>query len=329
MNPADILQALPRLSALVVGDVCLDRWCRYDPALADPSRETGIPRIAVISTEITPGAAGTVASNLKALGVGRVAILGIRGNDGNGFELMQALARRDIDSSAILEAAELPTFTYTKLINQTNSVEDRPRVDFVFTGDIPPVVESAVVERLQKLAPEFDVIVVSDQAETESGGLVTARVREALTAIAAGQPGKVIWVDSRRRGGLYRNVLVKLNEQEAEESCLAYFGELDYQALRRRIGYSALIVTQGPKGAVIVEEGSTRVIETRPVENPVDICGAGDSFNAGASVALALTGDAAQAVEFGNLVAFITIMKPGTGTASPEEVLAAAAALQK
>lgn len=329
MSPADILKALPTLSALVVGDVCLDRWCRYDPALAEPSRETGIPRIAVVSRETTPGAAGTVASNLKALGVGRVSILGVRGDDGNGYELMQALAHRDIDSSAILMAPELPTFTYTKLINDTNSVEDRPRVDFVYTGAIPAPVESAVVERLLSLASGFDVIIVSDQAETESGGLVTGRVREALTTIAAVHPGKVIWVDSRRRGALYRDVLVKLNEQEAAESCLALFGELDYQALRRRIGHSTLIVTQGPKGAVIVQEQSTLTVETRPVEHPVDICGAGDSFNAGASVALALSGDAAQAVEFGNLVASITIMKPGTGTASPEEVLAAAAALRK
>ena len=57
---------------LVVGDVCLDRWCTYDPSLAEPSRETGIPRIGVVSTEVTPGAAGTVANNLAALGAPRV-----------------------------------------------------------------------------------------------------------------------------------------------------------------------------------------------------------------------------------------------------------------
>jgi sugar/nucleoside kinase (ribokinase family) len=55
----------------------------------------------------------------------------------------------------------------------------------------------------------------------------------------------------------------------------------------------------------------------------VDICGAGDSFSAGAALALKVTGDPVAAVRFGNLVASITIMKKGTGTASPEEVLAA------
>jgi len=41
-------------------------------------------------------------------------------------------------------------------------------------------------------------------------------------------------------------------------------------------------------------------------------------------VTLAVTGDAVQAARFGNLVASITVMQAGTGTASPEQVLAAA-----
>ena len=77
MTTAEILAAMPRLSALVVGDICLDRWCTYDPATAEPSRETGIPRIGVVSTEVTPGAGGTVGNNLAALGVGRVAVRGV------------------------------------------------------------------------------------------------------------------------------------------------------------------------------------------------------------------------------------------------------------
>jgi len=37
-------------------------------------------------------------------------------------------------------------------------------------------------------------------------------------------------------------------------------------------------------------------------------------------MALVVTRDAIQATRFGNLVAGITIMKKGTGTASPQEV---------
>jgi sugar/nucleoside kinase (ribokinase family) len=65
------------------------------------------------------------------------------------------------------------------------------------------------------------------------------------------------------------------------------------------------------------------------VENPVDICGAGDSFSAGAALALRAGASPAEAALFGHLVASVTIMKPGTGTASPGEVLAAAARMEQ
>ena len=61
---AQYWKLFPDRSALIVGDICLDRWCIYDPGAAEPSRETGIPRIGVVSTEVSPGGGGTVANNL-------------------------------------------------------------------------------------------------------------------------------------------------------------------------------------------------------------------------------------------------------------------------
>lgn len=322
MNVSGILNALPRLSVLVVGDICLDRWCIYDPALSEPSRETGIPRIAVVSRETTPGAAGTVASNLAALGVGQVTVLGAIGVDGHGFELIEALEARSIDSSHLIQDRDIPTFTYTKLLNLETGREDLPRVDHVLARPLPPSVESAVLAKFAQLAPEADVIIISDQAETETGGVVTAALRESLTSNAIEHPDKVIWVDSRKRGEHYRHVLLKMNEQEAQECC-DRLGYTSYGELRRHIQHNTLIVTRGGQGALIYTESGSVLVPTRRVENPVDICGAGDSFNAGASTALALTADPETAVRFGNLIASITVMKRGTGTASPEEVLAA------
>jgi sugar/nucleoside kinase (ribokinase family) len=74
---------------------------------------------------------------------------------------------------------------------------------------------------------------------------------------------------------------------------------------------------------LLVEAAGETWVPTRPLEKPVDICGAGDSFSAGAALALAVTGSPAAGARFGNLVASVTIMKPGTGTASPDEVRAA------
>jgi sugar/nucleoside kinase (ribokinase family) len=61
-------------------------------------------------------------------------------------------------------------------------------------------------------------------------------------------------------------------------------------------------------------------------DNPVDICGAGDAFEAGLALALAATmrlagqSDYTAAAEIGHRVAAVTIMKKGTGTASRAEV---------
>jgi rfaE bifunctional protein kinase chain/domain len=321
MKIAEVLAAFPRRSALVVGDICLDRWCTYDPATAQSSHETGIPRIGVVHTETTPGAGGTIANNLVALGVGRVSVLGVVGQDGYGYELRRALESRGISIELLVGSDELATFTYTKLINMTNGVEDQPRIDFINTGPLPGPVERQVIARLRDAAENFDVIFVSDQAETENGGVVTPALREMLADISK---RKIVLADSRRRAAEFREIILKPNAQEAACASTSLFGCLDYERLRKHVGAPLLFVTKGSNGVLVVQEGSQTDVPTRSIEKPVDICGAGDSFAAGTGMALAAGAAPLEAARFGNLVASVTIMKKGTGTASPTEVLAAA-----
>ncbi|HEX3748514.1 MAG TPA: PfkB family carbohydrate kinase [Bryobacteraceae bacterium] len=319
MTTAEILAAIPKLSTLVVGDICLDRWCTYDPSTSEPSRETGIERIGVVRTEVTAGAGGTVANNLAALGCGRVAVLGAIGEDGFGLELARALADRGI-SDLCVRAAAMQTFTYTKVINGETGIEDRPRLDFIRTVPLDPPVERLIVERLTDNAAAFDAVIVADQAETSRGGVITRAVRDALAGLARAHGGAVYLADSRARIAHFRGAIAKPNRQEGEAACRALFGEVDYLKLRQHLEAPLLMVTHGPDGVLLVEEGGERWVRTRAVENPVDICGAGDSFSAGVSLALAAGATPTEAAEFGNLVASITIMKKGTGTASPAEV---------
>ncbi len=327
MTATEILEAFPRKTALVVGDICLDRWCRYDPAMSEPSRETGISRIAVVLSEVSPGAGGTIANNLMALGIGRVAVLGAIGTDGHSHELMAALNLRGISPELLVRSRDIPTFTYTKLINRDTGEEDQPRVDFINSRPHPEAVERQLLNHLQTFASAFDVIFVADQAETRRGGIVTPGMRNLLSEIAQADPEKVIWVDSRIRSELFRNVILKPNQQEAESSCIALLGRLDYVEYRKAVNARLLFVTQAGRGVLIVDRHGETLVPTRMIEHPADICGAGDSFSAGAGVALSISGSTLEAARFGNLVASITVMKKGTGTASPDEVRAAAAGL--
>jgi sugar/nucleoside kinase (ribokinase family) len=86
----------------------------------------------------------------------------------------------------------------------------------------------------------------------------------------------------------------------------------------------ALVVTAGEQGVTCHQAGRQFHIPSPKVENIVDICGAGDSFSAGAVGALACGAPLDVALHFGSLVASVTITKRGTGTAHPEEIRAAA-----
>jgi rfaE bifunctional protein kinase chain/domain len=320
-SAANILSAIAGKRALVIGDICLDRWCDYDPALGEPSRETGLTRVAVVRTAITAGAGGTVANNLAALGA-RVSVLGALGDDGHGYELRQALDRGGIAHDLMVVTGE-PTFTYTKLLNASSGDEDLGRIDYLAPA-LNRAEEQAIVARLRDAAAGFDCILVSDQAETETPGVVTAAVREELSRLANADPSRIIWVDSRMRAEQFRNVLVKPNEREAREACVrAGLSETDFRGLRDLIGHERLIVTHGPQGVLLLDGAHESWVATRAVEKPVDICGAGDSFSAGAALALCAGASLRDAARFANCVTAVTIMKKGTGTASPDEVLRA------
>jgi ADP-heptose synthase, bifunctional sugar kinase/adenylyltransferase len=252
------------------------------------------------------------------MGVGRVAVLGAIGEDGFGHELRCALAARRIAADLLIAVPDVQTFTYTKLINARTGAEDLPRVDFLCTA---PLDERPILDSLRANLASFDVIVISDQAETARGGVITPSVRALLAAAALQYPDKIFLADSRTRIEEFRHVIVKPNRQEAETACRKLFSAVNYKRLLTHVQAPFLYVTQGAEGVTLITEDGEQRVPTRDVGEPVDICGAGDSFAAGAAMALAVTRSPRQAAEFGNLVASITIMKKGTGTASPAELL--------
>lgn len=324
MNAERILRDIQKLEVLVMGDMCLDRWCYYDPKLIEPSRETGIPRIPVVRAELTPGAAGTIANNLVSLGVRKVSMLGAVGDDGFGWELLRTLTSRRIAPDLLVRSSAISTFTYTKLINQETGEEDQSRVDYIYPYTVPNEIEQEIASRLRNWFDGFDVILVCDQAETERGGIVTPAVRDLLIELTTANPDKVVWVDSRMRIEHFRKVIAKPNAMEAERACQRAFQTTDLRRLREACDFKLLVVTEGEQGVrVLFADGSEQRAPVRKVK-AVDICGAGDSFSAGAACALAATGNPMEAAWFGNLVASITVQKTGTGTASPEEVMQAA-----
>src|SRR3954471_19633959 len=113
-----ILAALPTRRVGLIGDLFLDRYLDIDDALTEPSVETGLDAYQVVRVRSYPGALGTVMNNLAALGVGTIRPIAFYGDDGEGYELQQALARLPAVQPryGLLVAPSRHTPTYTKPI---------------------------------------------------------------------------------------------------------------------------------------------------------------------------------------------------------------------
>src|SRR5215831_18970057 len=110
-----ILNSIPKLTLGVLGDLFLDRYLDLDAALTEPSIETGLDAYQVVKVRSIPGAAGTVINNLVAFGVRAVRAVAVIGDDGEGYELRQALKKLTVVDDACVFAWEgRRTPTYTK-----------------------------------------------------------------------------------------------------------------------------------------------------------------------------------------------------------------------
>lgn len=323
-----ILTRLPTATVGLVGDLFLDRYFDIDPTLDEPSVETGKTAYQVAGVRSYPGALGTVLNNLVALGVGRVVPISIIGDDGEGYELRQALARLPaVDAGQLILAADRRTPTYAKPMY---GKEELNRLDTKNRTPTPEGHIAAVIERLEACWSQFDAVLVLDQVSEAECGVVTTAVREWIGETAASDPSKFVLADSREQIGLFRNICIKPNMRELVDF-LGVLPQIDLgEALHHHV-LSALrrtsFVTAGDEGIHICRFDSVygglilSQVDAYPVPGPIDVCGAGDSCSAGIAAAVIAGCSHEEAAAFGNLVASITVQKIGvTGTATPEEV---------
>lgn len=329
-----ILATIPHRTVGLLGDLFLDRYLDIDPARDEPSVETGLTAYQVAGVRSYPGALGTVLNNLAALGVGKIVPVATIGDDGEGYELRQALgAVPAVDATGVFAAPGRRTPTYTKPMYGTKELN---RLDIKNRTPTPAAVEDRVLELLDEVWPRVDALIVLDQVSEEDCGVVTRRVRDGLAGLAARDPGKFVLADSRERIGRFRNVCVKPNEAECLAAGFAAppkrYDESDRAfaplELARRVG-GPVFCTRGGDGIAFAPRPAgdgphvRRDVPAYPVAGPIDVCGAGDSCSAGITSAMMAGATHEQAAAFGNLVASITVQQIGvTGTATPEQVRA-------
>lgn len=325
-----ILDRFERTRVLVVGDFFLDKYLVLDASLTEVSLETGLDAYQVVEKRLSPGAAGTITCNLKALGAGTVYALGMVGIDGEGYELKAGLKAVGVQTDLLVETSSRFTPTYTKPMLQEGGRErELNRIDIKNRERLPADVEQEVIGRLRQVAPLVDAVVVADQVQERNFGVITDAVREELSLLSQQHGDTLFIADSRMRIGEFKNLWIKPNRFEA------------YRALRNRDTATVTLeeavsvakglqertrcpvyVTLSEEGIVSVRGDRVHHIPTLRQGGTIDTCGAGDSVMAGIALALSSGAEAEEAAVVGNLVASITVQQIGvTGTASREEVL--------
>ncbi len=327
----DILARIPALTVGVLGDLFLDRYFDLDAALTEPSVETGLDAYQVARVRAYPGAAGTVINNLAALGVKHILPVAVIGDDGEGYELRQALRQLPaVDPAGVFawEGRRTPTYTKPMLHESGQPPRELNRLDIKNRAPLPAAAEDRVLDALRAVLKRAHAVIVLDQVSEENCGVVTARVREELARQAEVDRTQFVLADSRERIDRFRSVCLKPNSQE----CLRASGRRDdspaavaaaAQALALRAD-AVVFCTHGHKGIWVAypdAQHRPELVPAHPVTGPVDPVGAGDSTSAGITCAMAAGASPEAATAFGNLVASITIQQLGTtGTASPAQV---------
>ena len=329
MNDAvleQILATIPRLRVGVLGDLFLDRYLDLDASLTEPSIETGLDAYQVVRVRSYPGAAGTVINNLAALGVGHIVPIAVIGDDGEGYELRQALAKLPaVDAASVSGRDDRRTPTYTKpMLAAAGEVpRELNRLDIKNRARLPVAAEDDVLRGLDRRWHDLDALLVLDQVSEADCGVVTARVRQRVAELAGADERRFVLADSRERVGEFRNVCLKPNERECRSAVGADLPVRDAAlALARRCG-RAVFCTQGEQGILVARPGTDDVarVPAYRVTGPIDPVGAGDSTSAAIACAVAAGASLEDAAAFGNLVASITIQQLGTtGTAAPGQV---------
>lgn len=356
-----LLSRFSGLSIMVVGDFFLDKYLVLDPALDEPSLETGLAARQVVARRCMPGAAGTVMANLRALGAGHLLAVGVTGDDGEGYELRQGLAVMGVRLDGLFESPDRYTPTYIKPMHREPGGErESNRIDLQNRTPTPRDLEDRLVGFLGDMAHRVDGVAVLDQVGQRNTGVVTDRVREAVCALGRTCPDKVILVDSRERIGDFRHVIRKGNRDEMRGAaeirtfgregaddmsgrdgagCRDPFSSRDEAGRSGRVLFESgtvageiptrpVYVTLGADGLLLIDGEGCRHVPGVRVPGPVDTVGAGDSVTAGIVASLAAGATPMEAGLVGNLAASVTVRQLGvTGTASPAELLGALKAL--
>jgi bifunctional ADP-heptose synthase (sugar kinase/adenylyltransferase) len=262
-----------------------------------------------------------------------VEAVGFCGDDGEGYELRRAMATVGLELSGFFTCSERFTPTYGKPCyvdpdRKGSTVSDElERIDLKNRRTTPVSLQQQMITFIKRRCPSWHGMLLLDQVREANCGVLTSRVRKALTALARQRPQMVTLADSRVRIKLYRQVVTKPNEFEAAHALGTAGKRFSMTASRSHASRLSLhtgrpvFLTLGTRGVLVADAGHVQHIPARKVEGPTDTVGAGDATSAALAAALAAGANLEEAATIAAATAAITVRQVGTtGTATQAQI---------
>ncbi|HUP01220.1 MAG TPA: D-glycero-beta-D-manno-heptose 1-phosphate adenylyltransferase [Gemmatimonadota bacterium] len=304
----EALRAWQPARILVYGDLMLDEYIFGRADRLSP--EKPVPIVALERREEQLGGAGNVVRNLQALGCEPV-LVALVGDDPTGRACRAHLAAAGLTTEGLVEE---PGRSTPRKIRVHAGQHALVRIDDEGAEGSLAASRHEVAGRLRCLAPSCAAAIVSDYRK----GAVTS---EGMEVLAEASRGKRIVVDpkgpdaERYRGAGY----LLPNERELADLLGGAWEDAGAEALRRRLGLRALVLTRSERGVRLYQGGPPIDCAARP-RQVFDVTGAGDTFAAIFTAFLAAGQPVAVAARLANLAAGIKVGKVGTATVSRQEL---------
>jgi D-glycero-beta-D-manno-heptose-7-phosphate kinase len=317
-----ILATIARQRVLVVGDVFLDEYVFGRATRL--SREAPIPVLEFTRRAYIPGGAANPARNIAALGA-QATLGAVVGDDREGQELIDLLRAAQVDPGAVLVNPARPTTVKTRIVSESalRFSQQLARIDRIDRQPVAPSVVERVIERIDTQITEIDALLCSDYLS----GLLTTPLVAAIKARCAAS-GVMVTVDAQGELAKYAGVdLLRCNNDEAA----AYLNrpissEDDYRRalddLLRMLQPRLLIVTRGRDGLSLQGRDQPYVYLPAHRVEAADTTGAGDTFSAVMTLALAARLDPLRAAQLANYAAGLVVRRLGNAVVLPEELAA-------
>jgi rfaE bifunctional protein kinase chain/domain len=304
---------------ILVVDLVADRYISGSPKRV--SREAPIVILRFEREDCVLGGGANAIANVRALG-GEPLPLGVLGTDESGRRIRAELERLGVTTQGILDLEGYLTPTKTRIMGgDAHSVRQQ-----VARYDVESVATIGDAERrhfracLERWSGRAAVAVMSDYGY---GAVLPETMDELRGALAA---PRCVLCDSRYRLGDFAGMTGATPNQEEVERLtggpvaddagrVASGGEL-----RRRLAAEFLLMTRGSQGMLLFEADRLTRIPVHGTGQVADVTGAGDTVIGALALARAAGASPVEAALLANYAAGIVVHKPGTATASTDEL---------